>query len=583
MRALTWVSFLFVLGIFSLLISNILGKPCETVWPTPKSSSCDNKEYVLVNPQEFKFALSQNSESNQDVINDAFARYMELVFIAGNRPFSATDNSVISRLDIQVENLETPLSSEVDESYQIEITSSGSASLNAPTVWGMLHGLETFSQLVEWDDTEQRYKAAVAAIDDKPRFPWRGVMIDTSRHFMSVDYILHVIDALSYNKFNVLHWHITDAQSFPLEIKSFPKLHEFGSYAPEAIYRQSDVKKIVSHARFRGVRIVPEIDMPGHSKSWGKGYSGITSPCSKVRENNIPLNPANPLTLEIANSVLKEMTELFPDTYLHIGSDEVDSTCWEKSDDLSRLKSEKQLPSIKDAWGYFLSQVENTWSNQGKKMMCWAELFLKQGYYQIPSDSIVQVWLKREHLQKVVDAGYKAVYSAGNYLDVLMPNKGHYNYMDTWKDFYENEPTNYVSGPNENLIMGGEACMWAEQTDEHNWDERVWPRASAAAERLWRPKGSDNIYAVRKRLGWHRCRLVRRGVRSGAAWVDYCPVHYVRQFTPSSNKEEEVGVNDVDHPKRLRIHRVDFDSAQQLKRLKEMCPNSYCSPSSRTD
>jgi hexosaminidase len=204
----------------------------------------------------------------------------------------------------------------------------------ASTIYGALRGLETFSQLVRFDFEHGVYQLAHTpwAINDTARFPHRGLMIDTSRHYQPIAMVAQVIDAISYAKLNVLHWHMSDSQSFPFESKARPKLWE-GAYSVRERYSQEDVKGIVEYARRRAVRVMVEFDMPGHAASWCKGYPEVCPSPSCTQ----PLNPATPATFALIDALLGECTGraagagIFPEDFIHLGGDEVNTNCWTKT------------------------------------------------------------------------------------------------------------------------------------------------------------------------------------------------------------------------------------------------------------
>jgi hexosaminidase len=487
-------------------------------------------------PHSFK--ISSNIDDNE-VVDKAVIRYHDLIFgdALKSESLLQCNSDATQELYIDIHDATAlDLQLGVDESYTLSINKEGMV-LSAETVWGALRGLETFSQLVLTAPSRGTFytiENTPIEIQDSPRFPWRGILIDTSRHYLSVKKILQIIDALSYNKMNTLHWHMVDAQSFPVEIKSFPLLSQKGAYDRRAIYTQNDMKKIVKHAYLRGVRVVPEFDMPGHAAAWGAGYP-ITTICPSFSDNvnNVPLNPSNNLTFTIIDAVFTEMAGIFFDKYLHLGGDEMCVACWnEDKTVLDFMNTMGFGTDYNKLWAYFEKTVEPLYLKQNKTLACWAELALNNPEFTPMKGAVAFAWVNRDDLLKVVTSGYVGVLSAGFYLDQQIPAGGtHYLWGDTWQNFYLNEPFggDVASSWTDDLkakVLGGEASMWGEQVDDTDFDVRVWPRASAVGERLWSLQEYNDVNEAAQRLQQFRCHLVGRGVMAGPISPDFCESVY---------------------------------------------------------
>ena len=262
----------------------------------------------------------------------AFERYRAICFPPTSvvAPNAAPGLPVLTGLAVVVASADETLGMDTSEKYSLTIPhAGGNASLTADTVYGAIRGLETFSQMLQPDLTilEQ-------SVDDWPRFPFRAVLIDTGRHFLPVPLIEAHIDAMAYNKMNVLHWHIVDMPSFPFVSERFPNLSKVGAFDPQHQYSPSDVAGIVDYARARGVRVIPEFDSPGHTfPSWGKGGPpGLLTSCSSpITDDTGPLRVDRPQTYEFLEGLLGEVAEKFPDEVFHGGGDEVSFGCWESN------------------------------------------------------------------------------------------------------------------------------------------------------------------------------------------------------------------------------------------------------------
>jgi len=262
-----------------------------------------------------------------------------------------------------------------DESYTLEVTSSG-ATLNAPTTLGVMRGLQTFLQLVEI--TPKGFAVPAVSIQDQPRFPWRGLMIDSSRHFFPVDVIKRNIDGMAAVKMNVLHWHLSDYQGFRVESRRFAKLYEKGSDG--LYYTQEQLRDVIQYARDRGIRIVPEFDMPGHSTSWFVGYPDLASgpgPYSIERKWGVfdpAMDPTRESTYKLLDGFIGEMAALFPDQFFHIGGDEVNGKQWDGNPKIQEFMRAHGLKNNGDLQAYFNQKIQKIVAKHGKTMEGWDEI-----------------------------------------------------------------------------------------------------------------------------------------------------------------------------------------------------------------
>lgn len=375
-----------------------------------------------------------------------------------------------------------------DESYHLEITTR-QARLTAPTPVGALRGMETFLQLVDLDSTG--FGAPAVKIDDRPRFPWRGLMIDVSRHWMPIEVVRRNLDGMAAVKLNVFHWHLSDDQGFRVESKLHPKLQELGSDGH--YYTQDQVKSIITYARDRGIRVVPEFDMPGHATAWFVGYPELASgpgPYSIERHWGI-FNPAMDPTREevftFLDGLIGEMTALFPDDYFHVGGDEVNGKQWNSNPRIRDFMREHGMKSTTDLQAYFSQRVLTLVQKHGKKVIGWDEV-LHPG---VPKDLVIESWRGQKSLAEAARQGYRGILANGYYLDLMQPAYRHYR-VDPMEG-----ATAALTAEEKSRILGGEACMWDEFATPENVDSRIWPRLAAIAERLWSPeevKDADSMY-----------------------------------------------------------------------------------------
>jgi len=376
-----------------------------------------------------------------------------------------------------------------DESYTLEVTPSA-ANLKASTTLGAMRGLQTFLQLVEV--TPQGFALPTVVIQDKPRFPWRGLMIDSSRHFTPMDVIKRNLDGMAAVKLNVFHWHLSDNQGFRVESLRFPKLHEMGSDG--LYYTQAQVREIISYARDRGIRVVPEFDMPGHSTSWFVGYPDLASgpgPYSVERKWGVfdpAMDPTRESTYKFLDEFIGEMAKLFPDQFFHIGGDEVNGKQWDANPRIQQFMHAHSLKNDAELQAYFTERVQKIVAKHRKTMEGWDEILRPD----FPKDIIIQSWRGQKSLADAAQQGYRGLLSSGYYLDLMSPTSAHY-VVDPFTG-----PTASLADADKQKILGGEACMWAEYVSAENIDSRIWPRMAAIAERLWSPQSVtdlDSMYA----------------------------------------------------------------------------------------
>jgi hexosaminidase len=387
-----------------------------------------------------------------------------------------------------------------DESYQLDVTPSG-ASLQAASVAGALHGLETFLQLIE--PGPGGFQVPAVHIADHPRFAWRGLMLDCSRHFLPLAVVERNLDAMAAVKLNVFHWHLSDDQGFRAESRRYPRLQQFGSDGE--FYTQDQMREVVAYAAARGIRVVPEFDIPGHTLSWFPGYPDLAAgpgPFEIGRHFGVfdpVLDPSREETYTFLDGFIGEMAAIFPDPFFHVGGDEVNGNQWQQS---AQVQAFAQAHGLKDNLAiqtYFNQRILQILRKYGKNMIGWDEILSPD----LPAGAVIQSWRGADSLAAAAAKGYRGILSAGYYLDHVRPAAYHY-------------AVDPLAGPAAQLtpeqaahILGGEACMWAELVDAETVDSRIWPRAAAIAERLWSTKdltGVDSMYArleaVSRLLEW---------------------------------------------------------------------------------
>jgi hexosaminidase len=397
-----------------------------------------------------------------------------------------------------------------DESYKLEVTSSG-AQLNAPTTLGVMRGLQTFLQLVEM--TPQGFAVPAVVIEDKPRFAWRGLMIDVGRHFMPIEVIKRNLDGMAAVKMNVFHWHLSENQGFRVESKRFPKLQEVGSDG--LYYTQEQVRDVIAYAHDRGIRVVPEFDMPGHSTSWFVGYPDLASapgPYTIERKWGVfdpAMDPTRESTYKFLDAFIGEMAKLFPDQFFHIGGDEVNGKQWDANPKIQEFMRAHNLKNNADLQAYFNTRIQKIVAKHGKTMEGWDEILRPD----LPKTIVIQSWRGQQSLADAARQGYRGLLSSGYYLDLMGSAASHYEV-----DPFANGAAN-LSDEEKQKILGGEACMWAEYVSPENMDSRIWPRAAAIAERLWSPQNVTDVNSMYARMDYASKWLDAYGLMHNANYV----------------------------------------------------------------
>jgi hexosaminidase len=389
-----------------------------------------------------------------------------------------------------------------DESYSLEVTASG-ARLHATTVVGAMRGLETLQQLIQSGATG--YFLPAVTIRDAPRFRWRGLMIDSGRHFIPIDVLKRTLDGMAAVKLNVFHWHLSEDQGFRIESKVFPKLAEMGSDG--LFYTQEQAREIVAYARERGIRVVPEFDMPGHTGSWFVGYPDLASgpgPFHIEREFGVfdpVMDPTRESTYKFLDTFIGEMAAIFPDHFMHIGGDENNGVEWKANPRIQNFMREHHLQDTAALQNYFNQRLLKLLDKHGKQMIGWDEILTPD----LPKGVVVQSWRGVDSLAAGAKNGYSGILSAGYYLNIKNTAAAHYR-VDPLPAASDLSPEQQAR------ILGGEACMWTEQAGPQTIDSRIWPRTAVIAERLWSPRNVDSVDDMYRRLAAESLRLEAFGL-----------------------------------------------------------------------
>ncbi len=401
---------------------------------------------------------------------------------------------------------EAPPALDDDESYRLELSNDGMR-ISAPRLAGARHALASLVQI-----SNQCGHLPLGHIEDAPSFPWRGLMLDPARRFLSLDALLATLDAMALCKLNVLHLHLTDDQGFRFQSRAYPKLASAESYSRE------ELRTLVTAATDRGIRIIPELDLPGHATSWlcahpewGPRRSPV-APSDRFGVHEAVLNPIDPAVLDAVDTLIGELAEVFPDPFIHIGGDEVNPTWWNESTEISSHMADQGLDGPTALQARFNQRLAEFAARHGKRIIGWDEA-LEGG---APDGMVVQSWRGATARNRALAAGHDCVLSSGYYLDLFYPADVHHAYaLDASEEellaledaMLEDPRFDHVAAglkwtqgwrrpaPSSGTgrVLGGEACLWSELVSEELLPVRLWSRLPAIADRFWsnQPAPSD--------------------------------------------------------------------------------------------
>ncbi|CAG9763941.1 unnamed protein product [Ceutorhynchus assimilis] len=477
------------------------------LWPQPTGPVTLGSKALSFNHAQLQFA-------NSTLLNEALASFNDTVLSLVRSDVTKRPdlNKFIVRIHITHSAI-SRLKLKTDESYSLTLKCTKNkeivASIGAKTYFGARHGLETLAQLIWWDDYRQTLMVLKGAtIQDKPKFPYRGLMIDTARNFMSIESLKRVLIGMSATKLNIFHWHLSDSQSFPVVLPRVPQLAKTGAYGPEKTYLPEEVKALVEFARVRGIRTILEVDTPAHAGNgwdWGPREGlGELAVCVNERPWSLycgeppcgQLNPENPNVYDVLEKIYRDLLELSGEKEIfHLGGDEVNLECW------AQHLQKTNYSDLHDLWGEFtlkaLERLQKANDNQPiPHVILWSSKLTKRPYltkYLNKSQMTVQSWggSQWSDTPDLIADGYQVLIS---HVDAWYLDCGFGRWRETgeaacdpyrpWQVVYNHRPWQQFR-LNKNQILGGEACLWTEQVDESNLDTRLWPRAAAFAERMW--------------------------------------------------------------------------------------------------
>lgn len=569
-----------ILSILLLAINSAQAQGLGGLWPVPQPGFSSGSTPLFIsedidvtyNGASLDYTDSDTSSlASSAIVKAGVSRTLESIFTANFVPWmlvprrqlasyepSLNGSALVSCLDITLTSSNStfkPSANDVDESYSLTITEAGVATLSANSTNGVLHGLETFSQLFYQHSSGDAFYLVNAPIEieDAPIYPWRGILLDTARNFFPVDDIVRTIDGLAYNKLNKLHVHVTDSQSWPLEIPSLPELSAKGAYSNSQVYTADDIAAIQKYGIYRGVDVYFEIDMPGHIGVVGEAFPDLVvaydaqpyttycaePPCGALKLNNTDVEA-------FLGTVFDDLLpRIAPYTaYMHTGGDELKAQDYVLDPALGTNDTAVLQPLLQK----FIDNQHTRIRNAGLNPMVWEEMVTTWNL-TVGSDVVVQSWLGGTAVADLAEAGHKVIDSNYNYyyldcgrgqwitwgpdvwaeeapnafVDWCSPTK-------SWELIYSHDPAAGLNGTAAKNVLGGELALWSETIDPQNLDSLAWPRAAAAAEILWsgfldaNGQNRSQLDAA-PRLNSQRQRLVARGLSASPIQMEWCTMY----------------------------------------------------------
>jgi hexosaminidase len=485
----------FLLVAFILLSSRtVIAQPQSPllIMPLPAHALQTEGEFLI--DSHFAIALQGDHEPR---LERARRRFLDTLSRETGIPFAYDSAAKSPRFLVQASrpSAENPQLGE-EESYHLAISTT-SVHLSAPNPLGVLHGLQTFLQLVRV--TPQGFTVPVVTIDDQPRFPWRGLLIDSGHRFVPIAAVKRNLDGMEAVKLNVLHWRFADDQGFHIESRRFPLLQQKASGG--LYYSQDEVREVIAYARDRGIRVVPEFDMPCHAASWFNGYPDLAAGVNPSKSSAI--DPSRESTYRFLSAFIAEMSALFPDAYFHTGGDECDPKQWEGN---PRIQEFMKLHSLKDGaalQALFTARIQQIVAGRKKIMVGWDEVLQPD----TPRNVVIQSWRGQDSLANAARDGYRAILSWGYYIDLNQSAAEHYQ-VDPLGGIAAS-----LTDEQKARVLGGEATMWTDIVSHENMDNRIWPRTAAIAERLWSPQSTSDLNSMYLRLSVVSQKLTYFGLR----------------------------------------------------------------------
>ncbi|XP_050313365.1 chitooligosaccharidolytic beta-N-acetylglucosaminidase [Anthonomus grandis grandis] len=516
------------------------------IWPKPSLYEATDKALIFVNAKNAVIHFSTSTEAESNFLREVESYFMEAVNkMTEQQNCQRTQYKLVISLNSKTPSLH--LNWMTEEKYDLHITTDEDTKtlrvrITGETVFGVRHGVESLLQLIElFEDNEQTCFISQRGVNitDQPYYRHRGLLIDSGRNFLSVETIKRNIDGMALSKMNVLHWHLTDTQSFPFVSARLPNMSIYGAYSGAQTYSAYQITDLIQYAKVRGIRIIPEIDGPAHAGSgwqWGPEASlgnlvvcynqqpyrsyCIQPPCGQM-------NPANQNLYFVLQNLYADLIDLWTESdVFHMGGDEVYTPCWNSTEEIvNYLRGNRSEEAFLNLWAEYQEKALNAFDianhYKNSSVILWTSSLTDPSHIEqyLPKDRyIIQTWVPTSDTlpEELLNLGYKLIISTKDswYLDHGFWGTTTYY---TWRKVYDNK---ILTSPS---VLGGEVCMWGELVDDNNIESRAWPRAAAAAERLWSNPSTPST-AASSRFFAHTDRLIKKGIKASPVVPGFCSV-----------------------------------------------------------
>eukprot|EP00347_Sterkiella_histriomuscorum_P013570 403364209 len=551
------------------LVSNAKLQP--TIMPPPKQITHGTGQ-AFIDPCQFNLKQEKQFLKGSEHIENLYSYYTKRLFpkfsfesCSSYDTLKTVDLKLLKHLNLklnsgEITELLSPHLHETDESYDLKILmDTDEIQITANQYVGLVRGMATVSQLIQKSHTKEgvfEVNHLPLDIQDAPRYAYRGFMLDTSRHYISVDIIKQLLDSLALAKFSVFHWHIVDDESFPIELDSFPNISKNGAFSADKVYTKTNVQGIVSYALTLGLRVIPEFDNPGHTRAiamdpefrdimrcWSKDWSSTVPGAYRIQGMRTGvLDPTYDQTFDLIKGIFTDLNSLFPDNMLMLGGDEVLTSCYNENPKLQDFMTKNNIKDLQGVFQYHLEKSRGILKtvNSNKVALYWSNedtLYLKHN-----PDDVLLWWGQSKNLDQL-KATYpqnKFVMVVGDayYLDCGRGNKyGANSWCDpfkTWWYIYQFEPTDYL---NDGSVIGGQVASWSEQISDYNLLATIWPRAAAMVDKMWGPKVPLDLQSLAARLIAFNQQLNNFGIPSSPITDGYCEQNNAQCFIKKQTQE----------------------------------------------
>jgi hexosaminidase len=572
------------------------------VWPLPANATYTTNTHL--NPAQFAFALSPAGDPFLAVLA---SRYRDLIFFANATAPSSPPSTLLTTLSVTVLNTSSYVpQASTDESYTLTFASDGSsAAITAATVFGARHGLETFSQLVQFDRVAGAYSVSGLNVVDAPRYPWRGLLVDSSRHWLTPNHLLNVLDGLAFSKLNFLQVGFGIDWSWTVESLAYPNLTQV-SYGPKGthVYSRDTVRWLVQEAAYRGVRLVPYFEVVGHD-ALGYAVPELMF-CNGKNGSGLP-HPLHNETWDFFDALWADYKLIFPEEYMNVGGDEFDDSCWQNDTEIDAWLAGIGHPGdLSYIVAHYFTQMMASLRRAGFKPIFFAEAFGAlngTGVDLTGTDVVFDAWDEGTpgSAAPIIQApGTQVIVSSYCFLCPTnsCPDNLPGGLTPNWDSNMQCELQNTTlfppaAWPYLDKIVGGHPSRWGEQTDGTNLWTVTWPAVMGAAEKLWSPLLLTNgsYYGSRQEVfAFTRCQGITRGlpIQPTSAYCWSCDFEWEPAYPPitplrpnpansswstpaaAAAAEEAVAVSASSGPTDARIAWLEQRLAEAEERVREL-------------